>query len=129
MKRPATAPARTTAMAAASSRGPLLLLSDDHRQDEEDREGARRPPAPVSSGREERSRMLAASPATPELSPYPAGMGDAGTPGQAPAASRPRMFGGHLEPVMLPWSWARDRLVASHNYWISTTRPDGRPHA
>jgi Pyridoxamine 5'-phosphate oxidase len=27
-----------------------------------------------------------------------------------------------------PWSWARDRLEKSHNYWISTTRPDGRPH-
>jgi hypothetical protein len=27
-----------------------------------------------------------------------------------------------------PWSWALDRLEKSHNYWISTTRPDGRPH-
>jgi pyridoxamine 5'-phosphate oxidase-like protein len=31
--------------------------------------------------------------------------------------------------AMLPWTWARRRLVAAHNYWISTTRPDGRPHA
>lgn len=29
----------------------------------------------------------------------------------------------------LPWSWAEERLIASRNYWISTTRPDGRPHA
>ncbi len=29
----------------------------------------------------------------------------------------------------LPWSWARERLEQSHNYWISTARPDGRPHA
>jgi hypothetical protein len=27
-----------------------------------------------------------------------------------------------------PWSWALERLEKSHNYWISTTRPDGRPH-
>jgi PPOX class probable F420-dependent enzyme len=31
--------------------------------------------------------------------------------------------------AMLPWSWARRRLAAAHNYWIATTRPDGRPHA
>jgi nitroimidazol reductase NimA-like FMN-containing flavoprotein (pyridoxamine 5'-phosphate oxidase superfamily) len=29
----------------------------------------------------------------------------------------------------LPWSFAEERLVAARNYWISTTRPDGRPHA
>jgi PPOX class probable F420-dependent enzyme len=29
----------------------------------------------------------------------------------------------------LPWAWARRRLVRAHNYWLSTTRPDGRPHA
>lgn len=28
----------------------------------------------------------------------------------------------------LPWSWAVERLTASHNYWVSTARPDGRPH-
>ena len=27
-----------------------------------------------------------------------------------------------------PWSWALERLEKSHNYWICTTRPDGRPH-
>jgi general stress protein 26 len=30
---------------------------------------------------------------------------------------------------MLPWSWAVEQLVASRNYWISTVRPDGSPHA
>ena len=30
---------------------------------------------------------------------------------------------------MVAWSWAAERLEASRNYWISTTRPDGRPHA
>jgi len=39
------------------------------------------------------------------------------------------MFGGYLEPVRLPWSWAEERLAAARNYWIATTRPDGRPHA
>jgi len=27
-----------------------------------------------------------------------------------------------------PWSWALERLEKSHNYWIATTRPGGRPH-
>jgi hypothetical protein len=30
---------------------------------------------------------------------------------------------------LLPWAWALERLVAARNYWITTTRPDGRPHA
>jgi general stress protein 26 len=29
----------------------------------------------------------------------------------------------------LPWSHAKERLERSRNYWICTTRPDGRPHA
>jgi nitroimidazol reductase NimA-like FMN-containing flavoprotein (pyridoxamine 5'-phosphate oxidase superfamily) len=29
---------------------------------------------------------------------------------------------------LLPWIWAEQRLRKSHNYWISTTRPDGSPH-
>lgn len=30
--------------------------------------------------------------------------------------------------ALKPWSWARERLEKSHNYWISTTRPDGHSH-
>jgi hypothetical protein len=30
---------------------------------------------------------------------------------------------------LLPWSWAVERLERSHNYWLSTARADGRPHA
>jgi hypothetical protein len=30
---------------------------------------------------------------------------------------------------LLPWRWAEERLVRAHNYWVCTTRPDGRPHA
>ncbi len=33
------------------------------------------------------------------------------------------------EEGMLPWAWARRRLEVAQNYWICTTRPDGRPHA
>jgi hypothetical protein len=29
---------------------------------------------------------------------------------------------------LLPWSWAVDRLEKSHNYWVGTARPNGRPH-
>jgi len=29
---------------------------------------------------------------------------------------------------LLPWKWAEDRLNKSRQYWIATTRPDGRPH-
>src|SRR5690348_13531292 len=46
-----------------------------------------------------------------------------------PETSQPRMFGTHLEPVRLPWSWATERLIETRTYWIATTRPDGRPHS
>ena len=29
---------------------------------------------------------------------------------------------------LLPWSWATERLTRSHDYWLATVRPDGRPH-
>jgi len=29
----------------------------------------------------------------------------------------------------LPWSWVEGQCTAARNYWICTTRPDGRPHA
>ena len=29
---------------------------------------------------------------------------------------------------LLPWSWAEERLASSHDYWLTTTWPDGRPH-
>jgi hypothetical protein len=49
--------------------------------------------------------------------------------GTQPEAGRPRMFGGHLEPVRLPWRWATERLTEARRYWIATTRPSGRPHS
>jgi len=30
---------------------------------------------------------------------------------------------------LLAWAWVSAQLRKSRNYWISTTRPDGRPHA
>lgn len=49
----------------------------------------------------------------------------------APKASRPHMPG-YGPPKgkkgLLPWKWAEDRLKKSHNYWITTVKPDGSPH-
>ncbi len=48
-----------------------------------------------------------------------------------PAASRPLMPGYGMKEGskgLLPWSWAEKRLKKSHNYWISTVKPDGSPH-
>ncbi len=28
----------------------------------------------------------------------------------------------------LPWKWAVDNLAKAHNYYLATTRSDGRPH-
>jgi hypothetical protein len=30
---------------------------------------------------------------------------------------------------LLDWSWVSEQLNGAKNYWICTTRPDGRPHA
>ena len=50
-----------------------------------------------------------------------------------PTASRPHwpdLADMPKEPSqgLKPWSWALERLEKSHNYWIATTRPGGRPH-
>lgn len=48
-----------------------------------------------------------------------------------PKASRPQATGyGFPETTkgLLPWSWAEQRLKKSHNYWITTVKPDGSPH-
>ena len=50
---------------------------------------------------------------------------------RAPNASRPHMPGYGLPKGtkgLLPWGWAEQRLKKSHNYWITTVRPDGSPH-
>ncbi len=50
-----------------------------------------------------------------------------------PKASRPHWPDALQNPPkdlsgLKPWHWALERLEKSHNYWIATTRPDGRPH-
>src|SRR5207244_11433521 len=50
-----------------------------------------------------------------------------------PVASRPYMPGyGTLGPEegtgLLPWSWAEEQLTVSHDYWLASVWPDGRPH-
>ena len=48
-----------------------------------------------------------------------------------PAADRPHMPGYGVpddRKGMLPWKWAEQRLVRSHNYLLCTVRPDGAPH-
>ncbi|MGH2604762.1 MAG: pyridoxamine 5'-phosphate oxidase family protein [Dehalococcoidia bacterium] len=50
-----------------------------------------------------------------------------------PTVDRPVMPGSYGVPAdndtVLPWAWAVERLEKAKNYWFSTTRPDGRPHA
>jgi uncharacterized pyridoxamine 5'-phosphate oxidase family protein len=49
----------------------------------------------------------------------------------SPKATRPHMPGYGLPKGtkgLLLWKWAEDRLKKSHNIWIATVRPDGRPH-
>jgi PPOX class probable F420-dependent enzyme len=48
-------------------------------------------------------------------------------------ASRPYMPGYDTQPPdegtgLLPWAWAEERLVGSHDYWVTTTSADNRPH-
>jgi hypothetical protein len=50
-----------------------------------------------------------------------------------PAADRPVMPGYGILPAtegsgLIPWTEAERRLIASHDYWCATVRPDGAPH-
>jgi hypothetical protein len=50
---------------------------------------------------------------------------------QPPRASRLHAPGYGLSEGkrgLLPWNWAEQRLKKSHNYWITTVKPDGSPH-
>jgi len=52
-----------------------------------------------------------------------------------PRAAPPLIPAGYGVPAgtsgaaLLPWSWAAERLAGARNYWLCTTRGDGRPHA
>ena len=43
----------------------------------------------------------------------------------------PSSYGIHRadDAGMLSWNYVRDRMASSRNYWVATTRPDGRPHS
>ena len=46
--------------------------------------------------------------------------------------SRPTMkdYGIHTsDEGLMDWSWVDEQMAKSRNYWICTTRPDGKPHA
>jgi hypothetical protein len=50
-----------------------------------------------------------------------------------PRSTRPYMPGyGTAGPAegtgLLPWSWATERLAASHDYWLATISSNGQPH-
>ncbi len=49
-----------------------------------------------------------------------------------PVADRPITPEGYGVPETtegtLPWAHVRTRMAEARNYWIATTRPDGRPH-
>jgi len=48
-----------------------------------------------------------------------------------PKSSRPHAPGYGFpkgKKGLLPWSWAEQRLKKSHDYWITTVKPDGSPH-
>ena len=50
---------------------------------------------------------------------------------KSPKTTRPHIPGYGLpksKKGLLPWKWAEDRLKKNRQYWIATTRPDGRPH-
>ena len=55
-----------------------------------------------------------------------------GTGSTMPLADRPHIPEYGIPDTLegtLSWAWAEERLKDAINYWISTTRPDGRPHA
>jgi PPOX class probable F420-dependent enzyme len=50
-----------------------------------------------------------------------------------PVAARPYMPGYGVLPAaegsgLLPWSWAEERLIRSHDFWLATVTRDGAPH-
>jgi hypothetical protein len=50
----------------------------------------------------------------------------------SPKVGRPRMQSYGVPASMkgsVPWSTAQRRFAASHNYWVTTVHPDGRPNS
>ena len=60
-------------------------------------------------------------------------MSEQGASPSSPRASRPDMpeyglLAADQGQGLLPWQWAQQRLMTCRNYWLATTRTDGRPH-
>ncbi len=76
------------------------------------------------NGSRSESDLLEGVPGTPG--------GSGGEPIQ-PERGRPRFPKGYGVPAtpdgLLEWRWVEERLERAKNYWICTTRPDGKPHA
>ena len=54
-------------------------------------------------------------------------------PQSEPRATRPNFTPGYgIDPAseegLLPWSFVAERMASARNYWVATTRTDGRPH-
>ena len=45
-----------------------------------------------------------------------------------PVGDRPDMPEGYLGAAPLPWRWAEEQLLDARNYWVTTIRPNGKPH-
>lgn len=63
----------------------------------------------------------------------PAPMEDPDVAFREPRSTRPHMPGYGIVGAdegrgLLSWSWAERRLISSHDYWVATVWPDGRPH-
>lgn len=54
-------------------------------------------------------------------------------PNLNPRRQRPSFPDGYgisrQEEGMLSWEWLSQRMEEARNYWVGTTRPDGRPHS
>lgn len=61
-------------------------------------------------------------------------MGETGDPAPSGAVrERPETEASYGIPSdrvwLLPWDFVRERMRAASGYWVTTTRPDGHPHA
>jgi nitroimidazol reductase NimA-like FMN-containing flavoprotein (pyridoxamine 5'-phosphate oxidase superfamily) len=50
-----------------------------------------------------------------------------------PSAARPYMPGYGVRPAgegggLLPWAWAEERLIRSHDFWLASVSREGLPH-
>lgn len=83
--------------------------------------------------RKKANRSKKKNPRRPVLLAGSAAPGAAASSAPAIRATRPHIPGYGIAAEkegrgLLPWSWAEERLSSTRNYWLASTRPDGRPH-